>query len=561
MYGSGAPTVGVLLLCDLAGAGERTPLRVMIQVAGTVQSPENMLAMNEALMLGSLRQHELTEAAELLNVQLQREISERKQVEAALRESEVRYRSLFNSIDEGFCVIEKVEGGVGEALDFRYLEANPAFATQSGMSDMVGKTIRQALPDEPEGWCFLYDTILSTGKPIRFERELVSHGRMLELYAFKVEDETHRRVAVIFKDITERKRIEAVLHESEERFHTLFELGPVAVYYCDASGVIQNFNRRAAELWGREPALGNTDERFCGSYKLFRPDGSFVPHEQCPMAEVISGKIPEANGTEVLIERHDGSQVSVVVKIRPLKNERGEITGAINCFYDITERKEAEQRQHFLMNELAHRSKNLLAVVASIASRSLSGTRSLAEAREVLTHRIQALARSQSALMMEGFEGASVAEIIRLEFEGFSDQVKAGGPEVLLNSRVAQTFALVVHELATNATKYGALSLPEGHVAIHWSAEGTRAEARFKFQWKERNGPPVVPPARKGFGHMVIERAAAQDFGLPKISFASEGLNYEIDAPLSAVAAAGGGSSLRETTGTTKVDIVPNTIT
>ena len=107
---------------------------------------------------------------------------------------------------------------------------------------------------------------------------------------------------------------------------------------------------------------------------------------------------------------------------------------------------------------------------------------------------------------------------------------------MLLNPKVAQTFALVVHELATNATKYGALSLPNGHVAIHWSVEGTGAEARFKFQWQERNGPPVVSPTRRGFGHVVIEKAAAQDFGLPKIRFAPEGLDYEIDAPLSAVA-------------------------
>src|SRR5665213_3648803 len=158
--------------------------------------------MNEALTLGALRQHELAEVAETLNVELQREITERKQVETALRESEERYRNLFNSIDEGFCVIEKVDGEVGDAVDFRYLETNPAFATQSGMSDMVGKTIRQALPDEPEGWCLIYDTVLRTGEPIRFERGLVSHGRVLELYAFRVEDKTHRRVAVIFKDIT-----------------------------------------------------------------------------------------------------------------------------------------------------------------------------------------------------------------------------------------------------------------------------------------------------------------------------------------------------------------------
>ena len=123
----------------------------------------------------------------------------------------------------------------------------------------------------------------------------------------------------------------------------MFDLGPVAVYSCDASGVIQHFNRRAAELWGREPAAGDTDERFCGLFKLFRPDGSFMPHEQCPMAEVIAGKISAAQDAEVLIERPDGSRVTVVVNIRPLMTERGEITGAINCFYDITQRKQAER--------------------------------------------------------------------------------------------------------------------------------------------------------------------------------------------------------------------------
>jgi signal transduction histidine kinase len=99
------------------------------------------------------------------------------------------------------------------------------------------------------------------------------------------------------------------------------------------------------ELWGRQPAPGDTDERFCGSFKMFRPDGSFMPHELCPMAEVVNGKIRAMRDVEVIIERPDGSRVSVVVNIRPLKNEQGEVTGAINCFYDITERKQAEQVQ------------------------------------------------------------------------------------------------------------------------------------------------------------------------------------------------------------------------
>ena len=299
------------------------------------------------------------------------DITELKQAEEALHVSEERYRTLFASIDEGFCVIEKVDGRPGAPLDFRFVEANPAFAVQSGVSGVVGKGFRQAFPGEPEEWLESFDRVLRTGESMRFERELVTQARVLELYAFRIDDNNRRRVAVIFKDVTARKMGEIAVRDSEERYRTLFDLGPVAVYSVDAAGVIQKFNRRAAELWGREPAPGDTDLRFCGSFRMFRPDGQFMPHEQCPMAEVVAGIVAEVHDGEVLIERPDGSRVTVVVNIRPLKSQHGEITGAINCFYDITERKQAEEalresdrRKSEFLAMLAHELRNPLAPIS-----------------------------------------------------------------------------------------------------------------------------------------------------------------------------------------------------
>lgn len=168
-------------------------------------------------------------------------------------------------------------------------------------------------------------------------------------------------------EIEVRIHAEGLLRDSEERYRTLFDLGPVAVYSIDSSGVIQKYNRKAAELWGREPESGDTDERFRGSFKLFRPDGSFMPQEQWPMAEVVSGKLSAARDVEVLMERPDGSRITVVVNILPLKNQRGDITGAINCFYDISERIRMErerQQQTTALADLNRRKDEFLAMLS-----------------------------------------------------------------------------------------------------------------------------------------------------------------------------------------------------
>ena len=135
------------------------------------------------------------------------------------------------------------------------------------------------------------------------------------------------------------------LHEEEKAFEfpgRLFEQLPFAVYVCDRNGLVLRYNRRAAELWGRSPKLGDPNERFCGSYRMFRPDGSLVPHHQCPMADVLRTGI-SVREQEVHIERPDGLRGIALVDIEAIKDSGGNVVGAVNCFQDITERKRSEE--------------------------------------------------------------------------------------------------------------------------------------------------------------------------------------------------------------------------
>ena len=258
------------------------------------------------------------------------------------RASEERYRELFNTIDEGFCIIEIRLDAAGEPDDFRFLEVNPSFERQSGLRDATGKWVRELIPNIEAGWIRRFGKVALTGESVRFANSLGALNRWFDVSAYPVERPQGRNVAILFSDVTARVAAEQTLRAGEERFRALFELGPVAVYSCDAAGRLQEFNRRAVELWGREPEPAAEAERFCGAFKLFRADGTAVPQGQCPTADVVTGRIPEAKDVEMLGERADGSRINVIVNVVPLRNKEGAITGAIGCFYDITTRKAAD---------------------------------------------------------------------------------------------------------------------------------------------------------------------------------------------------------------------------
>jgi two-component sensor histidine kinase len=204
---------------------------------------------------------------------------------------------------------------------------------------------------------------------------------------------------------------------------------------------------------------------------------------------------------------------------------------------EVAERKRAEERLSLLVSELTHRVKNLLAVLQSIAVRTLNDSREVGDARRILVGRLHALARAHELLTEACWKGADLGHIVKAELSGFSERIKVAGPELFLTASAVQTFALVVHELATNAAKYGALLNSEGNIAINWSLIEIRDEPYLEFQWKERGGPPVVPATRKGFGLTLIGTMASAMTSDPVIDFAVDGLELKMRVPLDIIAA------------------------
>ena len=283
-----------------------------------------------------------------------------KLAENALRDSEERYRNLFVSMDEGFCILDMVFNAQGEAVDCCFVEANPAFTLQTGLRGIAGKRLRELAPNHKAGWLKAFGEVALTGKPVRFVYEEKLPDLKFDIYAARLGSAEHPKVAIVFNNITQSARAAEALRQSDQRFRALFDWGPVAMHTCDSSGTILEFNRGAVELWGRKPLPEETDEQFRGSFKFYLPDGTERSYAQTGMAQVLRGEKKAAHNLETIIERPDGLRLTVVGKIVPLKNQAGEIIGTINCFHDITERSRLERQTQDQAQALAdlHRRKD-----------------------------------------------------------------------------------------------------------------------------------------------------------------------------------------------------------
>jgi len=433
----------------------------------------------------------------------------------------------------------------------------------------------------------------------------------------------------------------------------LLDALPVAVYMTDAEGRITYFNEAAAELWGHRPQLGSS--QWCGSWKIYWPDGRPLPHDQCPMAVTLKEGRP-VRGVEAIAERPDGTRVNFLPYPTPLRDESGRITGAINLLMDITERhanevhaarlaaivatsddaivsktlegvvtswnaaamrlfgytpeemigqsitriipqelhdeedgilaqlrrgehidhyetvrvakdgrridvslcvsplrdktgrvvgaskiarditerKQAEMLQRLLVQELNHRVKNTLATIQAIANQSMRRARTPAEFVKGFSGRVQALARTHDLLTQTRLQGAEIMDLIRDQvlLGGVDDRrVEISGPALMLDAQAAMNLALVAHELATNARKYGALSTPDGRLSVTWETR-TNQDRHLVLEWRETAGRKIAVPHERGFGTTLIEQTLKAHNGRASIRYGAEGMSGTFTLPL-----------------------------
>ena len=434
---------------------------------------------------------------------------------------------------------------------------------------------------------------------------------------------------------------------------TLLETLPAAVYVTDAEGRITYYNPAAAEFWGVEPEIGTA--RWCGSWRLYRPDGTPLPHDQCPMALTLKTGEP-VRGVEAIAERPDGTRlrfvpyptplrdasgtligavnlltditelhqaeadserlaaivtssddaiisktldgrvtfwnegatrifgykedemigekitkiippelqeeekyvlarlqhgeriehyetvrlskdgrrVNISLTVSPLREKSGRIYGASKVARDITERKQIESSRSLLMGELSHRVKNTLATVQAVATQSLRRARNPVEFVASFTGRIHSLARAHDLLSEARWEGIEVNALVRDQvlLGVADDRISSRGPGLTLAAQPSLHLAMVLHELGTNARKYGALSASQGKLSIEWRVVATKEGRELRLRWSESGGPPVVAPAERGFGTRLIEDSLLAHGGKASIEYRADGLSCELRLPL-----------------------------
>jgi PAS domain S-box-containing protein len=328
-------------------------------------------------------------------------------------------------------------------------------------------------------------------------------------------------------DLIERSQAEAALKVSEERARQL-----AAIVESSNDSIVGTDLKRTITTWnkGAERLYGYSAEEVIGM-----PIAACIPegrhHEEIAIFERIrDGERVEPFDT---VRRHkDGSSIDVSLGVSPIRDLDGNIVGASSISRDITGRKRSAERIAMLAREAEHRTKNVLQAVQTVVH--LSQAQTPEDLKRAIEGRIQALANAHGLFAQSRWLGADLATLVRQELAPYREadrpRARVDGPHMPVNPRVAQAIAIVLHELTTNAAKYGALSVAGGHVEVTWAA---RSPDRLSLIWTETDGPVIAPPSRRGFGTQVMETLIKLDLGGElRFDWRAEGLVCEIEIQL-----------------------------
>lgn len=386
--------------------------------------------------------------------------------------------------------------------------------------------------------------VLTTGKPVRDVERIVERADGASLIVSVSIDPLHDAkgnlvgAVTCFLDVTERKRMDNALErsrlyalEQDQRFAATYEHAAIGMSEIAPDGRFLRVNEAICAITGfsREHLLANM------LFTHTHPDDA-DPDRQA-FRKQVAGEL-DFYSIEKRFIRRDGRVIWISVRSSPVRDASGRLLYLVRVVQDITERKAAEQRQRLLMDELNHRVKNTLATVQSLAAQTARAAVTPAAFRERFEGRLIALSKAHDQLTMHHWESADLRELLSGSLAPYAgatpDRVVLRGEDVVLRPRAVLTLAMAVHELTTNAAKYGALSAPGGRVEVQWRPVLAESGHWYlQIEWIEQGGPKVIEPEQHGFGTKLIEGSIAAELGgEARLVFQSSGLRCEISMPM-----------------------------